>query len=132
MIDITKKSLQIDAEWTDDCSGKKNFDGNIISIDTRYWPRGGGFMTFDTSTNEFDNGEISRSHILPSANSSLRLYYKEDANSDGYDPGYVDLATMKFEAETEAEVKQLVETWANEQMRTIVSLVSSHYKSNQK
>jgi len=26
------------AEWTDDCQGKKDYDGPIITIATRYWP----------------------------------------------------------------------------------------------
>lgn len=31
-------NLKPDAEWTDDCGGKKCYDASIVSIDTRYWP----------------------------------------------------------------------------------------------
>lgn len=38
--------MKIDAKWTPDCQGKKDYDGQILSISTRYWPSGGGFATF--------------------------------------------------------------------------------------
>ena len=36
--------MQPYAMWTDDCQGKKDYDGNMVSISTRYWPgpSGGG------------------------------------------------------------------------------------------
>ena len=39
------EKLKVSARWTNDCSGKKDFDGRIVDLSTRYWPRGGGFYT---------------------------------------------------------------------------------------
>ena len=25
-------------QWTDDCQGKKSYDGALLSVDSRYWP----------------------------------------------------------------------------------------------
>ncbi len=35
--------MRLAAKWTNDCQGKKDYDGSIVRITTRYWPRGGGF-----------------------------------------------------------------------------------------
>ena len=36
--------LLLSAKWTNDCQGKKDYDGPILEVSTRYWPRGGGFF----------------------------------------------------------------------------------------
>lgn len=47
MSETTQQDMpRINARWTDDCQGKKDFDGTIIDISSRYWPRGGGFGLF--------------------------------------------------------------------------------------
>ena len=30
--------LLLAAEWTDDCQGKKDYDGDVLAITTRCWP----------------------------------------------------------------------------------------------
>lgn len=85
-------------KWTNDCQGKKDYDGTLIRVSTRYWPRGGGFSLLDSSTGKFqENNE--RPEIKPSAHSSI---LREDDSV---------LFEESFEAETEEEVKSLVEKW---------------------
>jgi hypothetical protein len=33
-------------KWRNDCQGKKDYDGRIVHVSSRYWPRGGGYFTF--------------------------------------------------------------------------------------
>lgn len=110
---MTKPML--DAEWTDDCGGKKDYDGAIISISSRYWPRGGGFMLLDTSKPDakWEGGE-KRPEIKPSAVSSLLL------NRDNGD--YTELARQEFEGDSEENVKAQVEKWAQERMDEVVKM----------
>lgn len=109
--------MAIAATWTDDCQGKKDFDGPIISISTRYWPRGGGFS-------EIANGvwleNEDRPQIKPSATASIIV----NLNGDDSD----DLATKDFEGETFEVVKAAVESWANEQHARIVAAVRGLYQ----
>lgn len=96
------------AKWTDDCQGKKDYDGRLIDISTRYWPRGGGFSKYDTLTGQWEEND-ARPGIKPSAAASILLRHGEP-DEHGYGE-YEDLVEQRFEAETEAEVKALVEAW---------------------
>jgi hypothetical protein len=78
--------LRLAAQWTDDCFGKKDYDGDILSVSTRYWP--------DCT-----------------AHSSLILWTKyEDCRDD------VRLIDKDFEAASFEELAPQVEAWAQEQM----------------
>lgn len=106
--------LKLGVEWTDDCQGKKNYDGDILSISSRYWPRGGGFgiMTSEgVKHNHFQD-------IKPSATSSLVL---------STEAGDFEIALKGFEGETEEEVKTMVEAWAQEQMNKVVELLRAGF-----
>ena len=117
---------KIKAEWTDDCSGKKDYDGDIISLSTRYWPAGGGFSVFDREHPELGlQGNETRPGIRPSAKAEIVVQY---ADKDG-DVDYYTLATEEFEADTEAEVKLAVEKWAQSQFENIVSCLKNYYGS---
>lgn len=107
------------AAWTDDCQGKKDYDGRLLDISTRYWPGpGGGSMTFDTGTREFGTLPYGPK---PSAKSSILLRHGEP---DKYGYGdYLVWREQKFEADTEAEVKFHVEAWVALQMAEIVTLL---------
>lgn len=123
--------FKIDATWTDDCQGKKDYDGTIIGISTRYWPRGGSALIFNSETGDISTGDDpERQDIKPSAKSAITLFYKEDDElPDGsYDQGYMDLVAKEFEGDSEAEVKRQVEKWAQEKMNEIVSVLRKHYK----
>ena len=42
---LETSQFKLVARWTDDCQGKKDFDGRLLSYSTRYWPasyRGSG------------------------------------------------------------------------------------------
>lgn len=120
----TSNSLQLDAQWRDDCQGKKDYDGEILSISSRYWPRGGGMDIFDFDTPELGlQGNDMRPEVKPSAHSSLMLRYK-DSDGDGDD---LTLAEAEFEAETQEEVQAQVEAWAQKQMDRAVALLRNEF-----
>lgn len=114
------KDIKLSAKWTDDCQGKKDYDGNIVCISTRYWPRGGGFMLFDPNADKKIQDNEDRPEIKPSAHSSICLV-------DGGIDENVPLIEKEFEAETEDEVKESVEKWAAEEMKKIVDTLRNLY-----
>lgn len=109
--------MKIHAVWTDDCGGKKDYDCDLISLSTRYWPQGGGFFVLDSTG---FHGNEARPEIKPSAKASLRL-------GDLCNGPYIDLISEEFEGDTEAEVKAKVEEWAQSEYEKLIALVSSHY-----
>lgn len=117
-----KLDMQLDADWEEDCCGKKDYDSPLISLSSRFWPKGGSFFEVNTATNEIKTGE-DRPWIKPSAKSSLLLYYKDSKGISDYKI----LVSKEFEAETEEEVKQQVEAWAAEQYSKLVELALTHY-----
>ena len=99
--------MRLNAEWTDDCCGKKDYDGDILSISTRYWPAGGSGMFFDPAQPElglrhFDDG------TRPSATSALILRGENEDSET--------IVKKDFEGDTFAEVALQVQVWAQEQM----------------
>ena len=113
--------MKLAAEWKPDCQGKQDFDGEILVLSTRYWPRGGGYMLLRNDGNgvRFEEN-AARSHMPPSAHSSLLL--RDADNDDG-----VTLVEAEFEAETEAEVKAQVEAWAAEQFTKAVAALKAAF-----
>ena len=110
--------MKLETEWTDDCQGKKDYDADLVRLSTRYWPHGGGFSTFDTSTGIWADNE-ARPEAKPSATASIML--QEEA-----------VSTADFKAETEAEVKALVEKWAQEQFDKIELAIRAVFPANVK
>lgn len=108
---------RLDATWTDDAQGKKDYDGPILTISTRYWPRGGGFLVVNrTPTRITIEDDTHRRDIKPSAKSSLCLCIA------GY-PESVTLTSQSFEGETFEEVAHQVETWAQATMDHVVAVL---------
>jgi hypothetical protein len=105
---------ELRAEWTDDCQGKKDFDGEIVTLSTRYWPRGGGFdlMVRDASGKLQTEYNDSRPEIKPSAKSSILL--------DGEC-----VTSEEFDGETFEDVAAQVEAWAKEQHAKIVAAIEN-------
>ena len=102
------------AMWTDDCQGKKDYDGRLLSISTRYWPEGGGAMTVDTATGVIGNLPYGPK---PSAVASIDFNF---GKPDTYGFGdYVTWKEQRFEADTEAEVKAQVEAWVREKVEEV-------------
>jgi hypothetical protein len=89
------------AQWTNDCQGKKDFDGELVTLSTRYWP-----------------GSYSRDG-QPSARASIHL--------QGADDEYVELRSEEFSAPTEAEVKEQVERWAKFQWKRLVRVMVAEF-----
>lgn len=111
------------AEWTDDCQGKKDFDGSFLSISTRYWPgeaSGEGPMIVNSTPGQppkISTGSYGRH---PSASASIHINH-----ADGWE--YTTLIEKKFEAPTEAEVKALVERWVRVTCRDMLRILVAHY-----
>lgn len=105
--------LTVPAMWTDDCQGKKDYDGKLVSLSTRYWPRGGGFATFSREAGWEDNA--ARPDIRPSAHATI--YLGSTAN-DFYENAE-QLIDREFEGDTQEEVQRAVEAWAAEQFQRI-------------
>jgi len=97
-------------KWTDDCQGKKDYDGEILTLSSRYWPRGGGYHV-STGGGPWEGNE-TRPEIKPSAVSSILLFGESLVGKD-------------FEGETQEEVQRAVEAWVE---KTITSLVD-HLRS---
>lgn len=103
--------------WTLDCQGKQDLDGPILELSTRYWPRGGGYHTSRVTAGEVQwEGNEARPHILPSAHASIMFFEQT-------------LAQAEFRAETEEEVKAMVERWAGDQVARITAAIKRAYRS---
>lgn len=107
--EVAKEGLS-DLEWTNDCQGKMDYDGEVLSVSTRYWPRGGGFHIM-TGGGSWEGNE-TRPEIKPSAHSSILLFGKE-------------IVKKEFEGETPAEVHYAVEVWVREQVTSLAQHLSS-------
>jgi hypothetical protein len=94
-------TLKLNAAWTDDCSGKKSYDGDILSVSSRYWPR--------TITDR------------PSATSCFIV------NHGGESDDYETITEMKFEGDSLADVKAQVEVWAQAQMNRAVAALRREF-----
>lgn len=108
------EKMELNIEWTNDCSGKKDYDGPILRVSTRYWPRGGGYFTLNSNVGVLQGNE-TRPEIKPSARSSILL-------SDD-----LEIAEQKFEGETEEEVKTQVEKWVQLQYERILKVIALEF-----
>lgn len=102
---MSTDKAEYNLEWKPDCMGKQDYDGTLVSLSCRMYPRGGGFLQVDTWTGE-TKGNEDRPSIPPEATVSILL-------GDPCCESYEALATAFFVGETEAEVKALVEKWAD-------------------
>ncbi len=111
------------ARWTDDCSGKKDYDAPLISLSTRYWPRGGSHLVVHSVPGKpvkIEGGE-ERPEIRPSASASILINFAEDLGLSGV------LANQEFEADTPEEVKAQVEAWAQARMDQVVAALRREF-----
>lgn len=113
--------MKLNIEWTDDCQGKKDYDGDIVAVSTRYWP--GPVTVFDTATPEKGLHEIPGGK--PSATCSIML-------SNGYphhNDETVDLISRDFEGDTFEAVAKKIETWAQKQMNRVEKALRAEFKT---
>lgn len=104
---------QIAVVWTPDCQGKWDFDGPVISVSTRLWPRGGGYSMFTPGAGWEENAD--RPDVRPSAHCSIVLNKLEG--------DYETLVEAHFGADTEQAVKAQVEAWVDAMCARIVRAV---------
>lgn len=111
----------IPAKWTDDCSGKKDFDGAFVSLSCRYWPKGGSAFSLDTTNNKglqkYDDGSRA------SASCQLLLNIGDgDYRILTSTPGYL-------EGDSESEVKAKVENWAADVYGRVLLAVDAEFSN---
>lgn len=109
---VKSSKLPVPAKWTPDCQGKQDFDGNLVTLSTRYWPRGGGFYVLSGAGWQ---GDEARPEIRPSAHATI---YLGSTDNDFYDDA-VPLIEVALEGDTEDEVKARIEAWAAEQFSRV-------------
>lgn len=112
------------AKWTDDCQGKKDFDGPLVEISTRYWPRGGGYWVMHNNPGapvKIEKNDV-RPEVKPSAHAAINLRWG-DPDEDHYGP----FIEESFEGETESEVKAQVEAWIQRQMGRVVRALTKEF-----
>lgn len=108
--------MPINARWTDDCCGKKDYDADLVRLSTRLWPGGGGFLEFNTADGIVrDNAD--RPDIKPFA--SAAFFFQEET-----------LCECEFEADTEDAVKSQVEAWTEEQFARIERALRGEFHSH--
>jgi hypothetical protein len=110
--------IKVPATWTDDCQGKKDYDGELIAISTRYWPRGGGYSMFDSSSRAWEENE-DRPGIGPHAHTAILVRGPEDE--------YYELVSAEFHGETFEEVAKQVEAWAQKTYNRIIKLLVGEF-----
>lgn len=106
------------AEWTNDCCGKKDYDGKIVVVSTRYWPKGGSTMVFDSGHPElglraYDDGSPASAHssiLLVGSGEELVLTEVQKTGA-GFN-----------------EVSLAVEEWVQEQMNRIESALRMEFQ----
>lgn len=115
--------MKLEARWTDDCQGKKDYDGRILSISSRYWPPRGGYSIINRGPDgtTIEDGPGPGYH---SATSSLCIWDEE--SEDGC---HLDLATADYKGQTLEEVQGKVEAWAQEQMNKAVGALRVAFKT---
>lgn len=112
------------AIWTDDCQGKKDFDGPLIWISTRYWPgpEGGGSMLVEIRPGSDVKISTLPYGSKPSAHSAIHLRLGPQEQDDG-GGDYLIWREEEFWGDTEDAVKAQVEAWYSEQMNAVVALL---------
>lgn len=112
---------KLEIEWTDDCQGKKDYDGRLVVVSTRYWPAGGGWHVFDTRQPEKGLHEVRDPTIKASATSSI-LLARGDLNGT-----YEELIEKDFEGENFEAIAPQVEQWAAEQYEKIAIVLRAAF-----
>lgn len=112
--------LRHTATWTDDCQGKKDFDGIAVGISCRYWP---GYATV------FNAAEPEKGlHTIRTGSPSARatLYINHGEATRGYWDAFI-LAAEDFAADTEDEVRRQVEGWVESQFDRMVAALRKEF-----
>lgn len=119
--------MKLAAKWTPDCGGKKDYDGDILSVSTRYWPEDGGFYVLTDERGFRKNDILSK----PSAHSSLVFWNGEHGTRKDTGGDYVVLVDAEFEGETFDEVARQVEKWAQQQTDRAVKALRREFEAEE-
>lgn len=111
--------MKIGIAWTNDCQGKKDYDGSLVRVSTRYWP--GPVTVFDSRTPEKGLHEIDGGK--PSAHSSI--IFSDGAEDGGGETEY--LVDRHFDGPTFEDVSAQVEAWAQQQMDRIAKALRAEF-----
>ena len=114
--------MKVPAMWTPDCQGKQDFDGQLVSLSTRYWPRGGGFTLIASRGGGLEEND-TRPQVRPSAHAKI---YLGSTDNEFYGEA-IKLCDIETEADTEEEVKAQVEAWVAEQFERIGNALRALY-----
>jgi hypothetical protein len=107
--------------WSNDCCGKKDYDGPVVSVSTRYWPAGGSAMVFDTAHAELGLHRHDDGHA-PCAHCSIML---EDGRGVGVGTTLIE---SEFEGATFDDVRVRVEEWAAGQAERIKVALKAEFR----
>ena len=100
--------MKLNITWKNDCQGKKNYDGKLVTITTHYWP--GPYAVFDLGLHEIYGAR-------PSAKSTIWLV---DCFGE-------ELATKDFEGESFDDVDEQVKSWGQQQMDRIATALRAEF-----
>ena len=114
--------MKINAWWTDDSGGKKDYDGALVSISTRYWPEDGGFYVMT------DAHGIRKNDILGPCEAHATVGLRE-RGGDKY--GHLHgLVEATFTGDSFEAVRVQVEAWAQAQMDRIESVLRREFSAD--
>jgi hypothetical protein len=82
--------------WTNDCSGKQNYDGRLLWVSTRYWPDFTAHCSIHLCMAPAQWPEPN------DPNHEVEALYNDD---------YVTVADAYFKGDNKAEVQRAVEEW---------------------
>jgi hypothetical protein len=103
--------MKINARWMNDCGGKKDFDGNLVSISTRYWPEDGGFYVIT------DERGLRKNDILGPCEAHATIGLRERGAEEDDEYGRLHKLTDEtFTGDSYEAVRVQVEAWAQKQM----------------
>ncbi len=98
MINFAKK---FNMTWTPDCQGKEDFDGAVVFLSTRIYPRGGSAHVWNIQDGEVksftDQHSPERQEIKPSGYANIVVFGVRHER--------------EFEAETTEQLKKDIEAW---------------------
>ena len=109
--EIKISELSLDAEWKDDCQGKKDFDGNILLLSTRFYS---------------ESYHLRWPAKRKMASAASGLYFAAKINDESE---WITLYKKEFEGATDSEVKKAVEDWTKSVFQEISQVVIDHFKS---
>lgn len=118
---MNDEPLKHHAAWTDDCQGKKDYDGEAVGISTRYWP---GYHTM-FNTAEPQKGFQRVKTGGPHAHSALVIRHAPIEGEEYSE--WLTLVEKDFEGQTEADVKRQVEAWVQEQFERMTRALRAEF-----